>query len=95
MPTTRSHGLCHRNRIIAATADVVTPDSETLRLGTPTPLLDMRVPGPTGVIEQYAGSNNVGAGYDIVPDGQRFVMVRVPDPQRTREILSAIGAGGV
>jgi len=47
----------------------------------------MRVPGPTGVIEEYAGSANVGPGYDIFPDGQRFVMIRGADPQGTREIV--------
>jgi Tol biopolymer transport system component len=59
----------------------------TLRLGRPTPLLDMRVPGSTGAIEQYAGSNNQGPGYDIFPDGKRFVMIRRADPRGTREIV--------
>lgn len=51
------------------------------------PLLDMRVPGPAGVIEQYANSNNAGARYDIFPDGKRFVIIRGADPQGTREIV--------
>ena len=65
----------------------VTPDADSLKLGTPRPLLDMRVAGPTGAIEQYEAGSNVGAGYDIFPDGQRFVMVRGADPQGTREIV--------
>jgi serine/threonine-protein kinase len=60
---------------------------DTLRLGKPAPLLDMRVPGPTGTVEQYANSNNSGAAYDIFPDGKRFVMVRRADPRGTREIV--------
>ena len=65
----------------------VTPDGDTPKLGRPAPLLDIRVPGATGVVEQYANSGNVGAGYDVFPDGQRFVMVRGADPQGTREII--------
>jgi Tol biopolymer transport system component len=65
----------------------VTSDGDSLRLSTPRPVLDMRVAGPTGVIEQYAAGSNAGAGYDIFPDGQRFVMVRGADPQGTREIV--------
>jgi len=65
----------------------VTPDGGSLRLSAPRPLLDMRVAGPTGITEQYDAGNNVGAGYDIFPDGQRFVMVRGADPQGTREIV--------
>jgi hypothetical protein len=66
----------------------VTPDGASLRLGKPTPLFDLRAPGPTGVIEQYVGrvGVNSGAGYDILPDG-RFVMVRGADPTGTREIV--------
>lgn len=37
-------------------------------------------------LEQYAGSGNGGAGYDILPDGN-FVMVRGADPTGTREIV--------
>jgi hypothetical protein len=47
----------------------------------------MRVAGSTGITEQYTGGNNVGSGYDVFPDGQRFVMVRGPDPQAAREIV--------
>jgi hypothetical protein len=39
------------------------------------------------VFGQYFGSMmNLGAGYDILPDG-RFVMVKVADPTDTREIV--------
>ena len=65
----------------------VTPEGDALRLGKPVPLFDLRGPGPTGVIEEYAGSGNAGAGYDILPDGKRFVMVRGADPQGAREIV--------
>lgn len=64
----------------------VTPDGASLRLGKPTPLFDLRAPGPTGVIEQYADGRNLGAGYDVLPDG-RFVMIRGADPTGTREIV--------
>lgn len=65
----------------------VTPEGDALRLGAPGPLLDMRVAGPTGVIEQYNEGGNIGAGYDVFPDGQRFLVVRGADPQGTREIV--------
>ena len=64
----------------------VTPESASLRLGKPAPLFDLRVPGPTGAIEQYQRSDNFGAGYDVLPDG-RFVMVRGADPTAAREIV--------
>ncbi|MCH7857368.1 MAG: PD40 domain-containing protein [Gemmatimonadetes bacterium] len=64
----------------------VTAEGETLRLGTPTQLFNLRVPGPTGAIVQYGGSNNAGPGFDIFPDGQRFVMSRGPD-RRVGEIV--------
>ena len=64
----------------------VTPEGASLRLGKPAPLFDLRVPGPAGAIEQYQGSGNFGAGYDVLPDG-RFVMVRGADPTATREIV--------
>ncbi len=65
----------------------VTPEGDSLRLAKPVPLFDQRVPGPTGAIEQYQGSGNSGPGYDILPDGKRFVMIRGADPQGTREIV--------
>ena len=64
----------------------VTPDGASLRLGKPVPLFANRVAGPTGAIEEYAGSGNSGPGYDILPDG-RFVMVRGADPLGAREIV--------
>ena len=65
----------------------ITSEGDSLRLAQPVPLFDMRVPGPTGVIEQYASSGNIGAEYDILPDGKRFVMIRGADPQGAREIV--------
>jgi len=47
----------------------------------------MRVPGSTGAIEQYAFSSNGGLRYDAFPDGKRFVMIRGPDQEGTREIV--------
>jgi hypothetical protein len=64
----------------------VTPEGASLRLSKPVPLLNLRVPGPTGVFEEYAGSGNFGAGYDILQDGS-FVMVRGADPTGTREVV--------
>ncbi len=64
----------------------VVPESNALRLTEPRPLLPMRVPGADGTFEQYVSANNVGAEYDVFPDG-RFVMVKGPDPQGTREIV--------
>ena len=65
----------------------VTVDRGGVRLGKPTPVFDMRTPGPTGAVEQYANSANSGVRYDIFPDGQRFVMIRQADSQGTREIV--------
>ena len=64
----------------------VTVTADSLRLGTPVPFLDMRVPTPAGIIEQYAASNNWGPRYDVFPDG-RLVMLRGADPQGAREIV--------
>jgi Tol biopolymer transport system component len=67
-------------------AVAVTPDGASLRLAKPVPLFDLRVTGPAGVIEQYAGSSNGGPGYDVLPDGH-FVMIRRADPTGIREIV--------
>ena len=67
-------GLCHSGR----TKPTAGRD--------PVKVLDMRVPGTAGAMEQYAGSSRVGNGYDIFPDGQRFVMVRGADSP-AREIV--------
>ena len=52
----------------------------------PTPVFPLRVTGPTGIVEQYSIGSNRGTDYDIFPDG-RFVMVRRPDPEGTRDIV--------
>jgi serine/threonine-protein kinase len=65
----------------------VTADGDSLRLGAPMPLFDMRVRGSTGVMEQYATTSNGGRRYDIFPDGKRFVMIRQPDSQEAREVV--------
>jgi hypothetical protein len=64
----------------------VTPDGGTVKLGVPKRLLDMRVPTPSGTIEQYAKSNVWGPQYDVFPDG-KFLMVKGADVQGAREIV--------
>jgi Tol biopolymer transport system component len=63
-----------------------TPEGASLRLGKPVPLFARRVAGPTGAVEEYVGSGNSGATYDVLPDG-RFVMVRGADSFGAREIV--------
>jgi len=53
----------------------VAAEGDTLALGRPEPLFDLRVSGPTGAVERYVIGSNAGPGYDVLPDG-RFVMVR-------------------
>ena len=62
----------------------VATEGETLRLGVPTQLLEMRGQGPGGGYD-YMPSNNVGAAYDVLPDG-RFVVARGSVPE-LREII--------
>jgi len=47
----------------------------------------MRSAGPTGAIEQYSLSNNPGTSYDVLPDGERFAMIRGLAPTEIREIV--------
>ena len=49
-------------------------------------LFDLRVAGPGGASGQIMTSSNTGASYDVLPDGQRFVMVWRPDSP-LREIV--------
>jgi Tol biopolymer transport system component len=65
----------------------VTPEGRRLQLGDAVKVLDMRVAGAAGTVEQYTVSNNFGNSYDILPDG-RFVMIRGADV-RSREIVVA------
>ena len=65
----------------------VTPEGDALRLGKPVPLFDLRTPGPVGTAEVYAIAGNLGAAYDVLPDGKRLVMVRGADPEGTRQIV--------
>ncbi len=62
----------------------VATEGETLRLGVPTQLLEMLGQGPGGDY-RYMRSNNVGAAYDVLPDG-RFVVARGSLPE-LREIV--------
>jgi hypothetical protein len=57
-----------------------TPD-----LGLPRVVVSRRTTGPSGAAV-YTGSNNQGAGYDVLPDG-RFLVVRQPDPHGVREMV--------
>jgi hypothetical protein len=65
----------------------IATEGDVPRLARPMPLFDLRMTGPGGVVEQYVGSDNVGAGYDILPDGKHFVMLRGADSQGSREIV--------
>ena len=63
------------------------PEGETLRLETPTPLLDMDVRVSDGGEYSYSRSSDVGAGYDIFTDGRRFLMVRMPETPSLKIVL--------
>ena len=65
----------------------VIDEGATLSLGTPTKLFELRMPGQMGTLERYGVSMNAGASYDILPDGQQFVMSRGPDLAALREII--------
>jgi hypothetical protein len=67
-------------------AVTVSPAGESLRLGKPTALFNLRAADRNGVIGQYYVSGNTGMSYDVLPDG-RFVMVRGADPAGSREIV--------
>jgi serine/threonine protein kinase len=64
----------------------VSLNADKIRLGTPIPLFNLRVHGPTGLMESYSGSGNHGPGYDVGRDG-RFLMIKRFDPGETREIV--------
>ncbi len=55
-------------------------------LGLPRVVVKWQTTGPSGAAAVYSGSNNQGAGYDVLPDG-RFLVVRQPDPQDVREMV--------
>jgi len=55
-------------------------------LGLPRVVVSRRTTGPSGTAAVYAGSNNQGAGYDVLPDG-RFLVIRQPDPHGVREMV--------
>jgi serine/threonine-protein kinase len=62
----------------------VVVSGDSMQVGKPQPLFDLRVPGPDGVV-QYALSTNAVSAYDVLPDG-RFVMIRRVE-QDAREIV--------
>ena len=55
-------------------------------LGLPRVVVSRQTTGPSGAAAVYTGSNNQGAGYDVLPDG-RFLVVRQPDPHGLREMV--------
>ncbi len=65
----------------------VTPYGDALTLGVPAPLFELRAPDPTGAIEEYVSSSVSGTAYDILPDGNHFVMVRRAAERGAREIV--------
>jgi len=54
----------------------VTPDGETLRLGAPTPLFELRSAGDDVAYYQIENARFGNPGFDVLPDGSGFVMVR-------------------
>jgi hypothetical protein len=80
-------GEAGRESMMAVSVEVsATPDGPSLELGKPVVLFDLHVSGPNGELEVYDIGNNVGTGYDVLPDG-RFVMARDPDQSTSREIV--------
>jgi hypothetical protein len=47
---------------------------------------NLRSPGPSGTLEQYAVTTNGGRRYDVFPDGT-FLMIRGADVSANREIV--------
>jgi Tol biopolymer transport system component len=68
------------NTVPKLMAASVTLDGDGLRLGTPVPLFDLRSADANGTVELYARSSNSGAEFDVMPDGQHFVMLRHTEP---------------
>jgi Tol biopolymer transport system component len=64
----------------------IAADGNTLKPGVAKPLFEGRTT-VSGTTYMYAGSNNGRVGYDVFPDGQRFVMVRGADSRGAREIV--------
>jgi len=51
---------------------------DTLRLGQPVRLFDLRVARADGAIAQYSLNSNSATRYDVMPDGQHFVISLAP-----------------
>jgi serine/threonine-protein kinase len=78
-------------RLLAAS---VTPSGNSLVIGTPKPLFDLRVPLGDGSFAQYFSSNNAASRYDVFPDGQRFVMIRsIESPERELVVVTSAPTG--
>jgi serine/threonine-protein kinase len=65
----------------------VTASGESLVIGTPQPLFDLRSPTGDGSFAQYNSSSNTRTSYDAFSDGQRFLMIRGVDPEGARELV--------
>jgi Tol biopolymer transport system component len=65
----------------------VTSDGTALRFGRPTELFATAERGPAGPSVLYEFSTNVGTGFDILPDGEGFVMVRLGSSRRHEIVL--------
>lgn len=62
----------------------VTPMGDRLELSEPSALFVVNDPDEA---EGYQNGSNSGAAYDISPDGRRFLIVRVSNPQPATEIV--------
>jgi serine/threonine-protein kinase len=71
-------------------AAAIAPERDTLRVDTPVALFDLRSADADGVVQRYKGSDSaVGAQYDVLPDGKRFVMLRRAASSTPNEIVVA------
>ncbi len=64
----------------------VTTEGGRLRFGTPHALFDLDSSVANGAIGTLYAGDNQGPAYDVSPDGQRFLMIRLNDPP-IREIV--------
>ena len=67
-------------------AVTVTPEGEGLRFGRPEVLFTYQILDTTAE-SRYANSGNVGTGFDVAPDGERFATIRLNASQLGREVV--------
>jgi eukaryotic-like serine/threonine-protein kinase len=65
----------------------VSASRDSLVLGTPQALFNLRLPAGDGSFGEYLSSGNGGTRYGVFPDGQRFLMIRGADPEGARELV--------